>query len=215
MKEYQKKLLELIRKNNLKLYEEKRKFYEKKKTAPYEEKPKHLYQMGGKPYSGVLPKGFLPKETTIRNTSLGNSVSSNSARYTTYIFIDAENISASKYKQVREVVEEKFTERDVEYRAYYVKGHGNSWEKMENDKNFKKMPLPGRAGNNKVDNHIKKEIHDKIENEKAIIYLVSSDAGYKDIVNEIKKKRLKVYGIGEKKTPEHYRKVFVSFSVLD
>lgn len=203
MEEYKEKLLEFVKIYNPEKYEEKLKFYEaEERRKKYENNPSNLnlsgdfYTMGGSSYCGIPPKGFLPKL---------------SKEIPTYVYIDAENITAKKYNRIKSQVKD-----NAEIRTYYVEGHDNGWASVT-DNHIKKVPLSGKPQKDKVDERIKKEIDDKASTRKRmVIWIVSSDTGFRDIPAnyQTESKRVQMKGMGEKKTPLSYRKLFTEFVVI-
>ncbi len=106
----------------------------------------------------------------------------------TIVFIDAENVSVSDYKNIYKKKIKKFSKEygikpsDIKFRAYAVENGptSNSWK----SDNVKMIKVLGNPAKNKADNQIAKELLDQANNGNTVCLLLTHDKGLK---NKVKK----------------------------
>ncbi len=125
------------------------------------------------------------------------------------VFFDGENVSAKKYKEVKKELERLGIADTSKVYGLQKDMHTKGWtEVSHNDSSLEDIRLYGAPSKDKIDKKIKKDVRKSCSNKKNIdiIVIVSSDGGYKDVVDEARKDKKKVVVIGEKKTPKRLRK---------
>lgn len=124
------------------------------------------------------------------------------------VFYDGENVSSKKYGIIKKKLK-RLGATDTS-RVYGLQKDSSTkgWtEASHNDSMLKDIRLCGEPSKDKVDKKIKKDVRKSCRDKENIdtIVIVSSDGGFKDVVDEARKENKKVIVIGEKKTPKKLR----------
>ena len=132
----------------------------------------------------------------------------------TWVYIDGENVPERKYGAIKEAVSQ-IGVRDCS-KVYGLKNDKSTkaWtECSRKEKGLRDVRLKGKPEKNKVDRKIKKDIRRDIRENKGmdVIVIVSSDKGFRDIVEEGRKAGKKVVVIGEEKTAGKLREACSEF----
>lgn len=188
-----------------------------------DDKWNHVCYFGGKPYLSegtVIQKRKYISANRISCTSPKPCDKNNTKKHGRILkkvsmFIDGENIGA---QYVKEIIEKTSKEFDIKKRKCYIRQNDKStapWKVAGKEYEIKIIEIPGGPKKDKIDNIIKRHIRQILNNNKLdAICIVTSDSGYIDIVNEIRKSGKESIIVGEEKTSRKLRDVATKFIKL-
>jgi len=116
------------------------------------------------------------------------------------VYIDGENVGAVNYKQISGIMDSKGSVAYANVYGLCGDERTKRWTREANkDKRLNEIRLSGRPSKNKVDKKIVHDIKEDIRKNKILseVILVSSDHGYKDVVEELRSVGIKVTVIGK------------------
>lgn len=192
--------------------EDKRKVYTgKSQAAKFDDKWKNVCYIGGKPYLSDGSVSSKPKRESAGNTERSTGKPNKTPKKPKKagsLYIDAENISA---KHAGEIIEEAEGIGNVSKKQYYNRQNDKAtspWREAGKAYELKPISMYGGPEKDKIDKKIKKDIRKSISEGTAadVIYIAASDAGYVDIIKEIKRSGRQAVVIGESKAPDKLRK---------
>ena len=135
----------------------------------------------------------------------------------TALFIDGENISSKRAKQIQKIASEQGVLGTEKVYGLQKDARTKSWSDEAKDLGIKDIRLCGNPEKHKVDKKIKKDVRKEIKNNKSVdvVCIATSDKGYTGTVKELRRQGKRVVGIGEKKAPKELRDACSEFIEIE
>ena len=128
-------------------------------------------------------------------------------------YIDGENISAKKADLIMKEMRKRGVIDRVKVYGLQKDRSTKAWSGIAKERDMQDIRLYGGPAHNKVDQKIKKDIarDERNVSNLDIVFLVTSDHGYADTVEKMRKLGKRVVVIGEGKTPMSLRRACSEF----